>query len=184
MSIPENLPVGGALCAATPPHSADLRRNRISLPIHMYHVTKRLDKHVASTLNLTCFGKILVAAFVHQRNRHNCRLFAFVVMPDHIHWLFAIPEAGSLSERVKVTFNWSSVQINRACSRHGPLWQDGFYDHLLREDEPIAGLIDYIEANPVRKCLCEFPGDWEWSSAYPALQNGLDRDWLSFHRFK
>jgi REP element-mobilizing transposase RayT len=133
---------------------------------------------------LTRCGAMLVDAFIHQRNQHGCRLFAFVVMQDHVHWLFSLPEDQTLSSRVKVLFNWVSVQINRVCGHSGRLWQDGYYDHLVRDGETLTGLIRYIEANPVRKGLCDEPGTWEWSSAYPCWQPHLDRDWLSFHRFE
>ena len=184
MSSSESIPVGGALCAATLPHSSNLRRYRVSSPLHIYHVTKRLDLKVVSFLDLTRFGQILVDAFVHQRNQHGCRLFAFVIMPDHIHWLFALPDVGQLSGRVKVMFNWSAVQINRACKRGGKVWQDGYYDHMVRADATVTGLIRYIEANPVRKNLCETVEAWQWSSAFSKWEHCLDRDWLNFHRFE
>jgi putative transposase len=175
--------VGGALCAATLPHSSALRRNRVSLPQHIYHVTKRLAPGVSHSLDLTDFGQILIDAFLYQR-AHGSRLFAFVVMLDHIHWLFAIPESRSLATCVQVTFNWASTQINRDRHRKGRLWQDGYYDHLLRDSETVTGLVRYIEENPVRKGLCDTAQSWAWSSACPGNHQHLDRDWLSFHRFE
>ena len=176
--------VGGALRAATLPHSADLRRHRISLPLHTYHITKRLDASIVCEIDLARCGEILVDALVHQRNQHGCRLFAFVIMPDHVHWLFAVPEKAILSERVKVAFNWVALQINKVYGRRGRLWQDGYYDHLVRENGTVSGLIRYIEANPVRKELCVTAEAWEWSSACLRWKQCLDREWLSFHRFE
>jgi len=168
------------------PHSNALRENRVNLPGHIYHLVKCLDPKLHRQVNLTnpVYAEIIIAAMFYQRIQERCRLFAFVVMPDHFHWLFALPEHETLADTVKRMFGWCAMQINRQLGRKGALWQDGYYDHLVREDETLSGLIRYIEANPVRKGLCTFSTDWLWSSAYSRWQGKLDRAWLGRGRFE
>jgi putative transposase len=113
---------------ASPPHSNALRVHRVTLPNRIYHVTKRLSTELAVLVDLTQadFGKVIVNSLIHQRDKAGCRLFAFVVMPDHVHWLFALPEGGNLSDRVKVVFNWCALQLNKGIGRGGRVWQDGY----------------------------------------------------------
>lgn len=168
------------------PRSHTLRTHRFTLPNRIYHIAKRLSPEIAVSTDLTQAGRgeVIVNALIHQRDKAGCRLFAFVVMPDHVHWLFALPEGGDLSGRVKVAFNWCAVQLNKGLGRGGRVWQDGYYDHLVREGETMTGLIRYIEDNPVRKKLCAEAAQWQWSSANPVLVNSLDRDWLHHSRFE
>ncbi len=168
------------------PNSNALREHRVNLPGHIYHLVKCLDTALRRQIDLThpVYAEIIIDALLYQRDRYACRLFAFVVMPDHVHWLFALPDNGTLAGQAKILFNWCAIQINRRLGRKGALWQDGYYDHLVREDETLSGLIRYIEANPVRKALCVNAEDWPWSSAHPRWHARLDRAWLGRSRFE
>ncbi len=168
------------------PHSSALRKHRFSIPGHLYHLVKCLDTGLRRQVDLTdpAYAEIIINALFHQRDRNGCRLFAFVVMPDHVHWLLALPETGTLTNLARILFNWCAIQINRQLGRKGSLWQDGYYDHLVCENETLSGLIRYIEANPVRKELCLFSADWLWSSAHSRWQGKLDRGWLGRGRFE
>jgi putative transposase len=44
----------------------------------------------------------------------------------------------------------------------GKLWQDNYYDHILRKTEDAAGIARYILANPVRKGLVREPEEYQW----------------------
>ena len=65
-------------------------------------------------------------------------LFAWVVMPNHVH-----------------------MRI----SRTGSFWQDESFDPWIRSWEEFEGFVDYIESNAVRAGLAESPQAWKWSSA-------------------
>lgn len=168
------------------PHSNALREHRVSFPGHIYHLVKCLDTGLNRQVDLTnpAYAEIITGALFQQRGRNGYRLFAFVVMPDHVHWLFTLPEQETLTDTVKRIFGWCAMQINRQLGRKGSLWQDGYYDHLVREDETLSGLIRYIETNPVRKGLCACSADWLWSSAHSRWQGQLDRAWLGRGRFE
>ncbi len=88
---------------------------------------------------------------------HPFFLYAFVIMPDHCHFLLTVPESGSIS-RIMYAFKRSvSFEIGR------PIWQSRFYAKIVIDD--IDRVIRYIHMNPVKKDLCDQPSDYPWSSA-------------------
>jgi len=74
---------------------------------------------------------------------------AWVIMPDHVHWMFALSE-GNVSVCLMRFKSRCARAINRAREVYGPVWQAGFYDHQLRNEEDLREQAHYIIANPVR----------------------------------
>lgn len=91
------------------------------------------------------------------------RTHAWVVMPDHVHWLFQL-RAGSLSACMQRFKSQSARAIRTAECSSGSLWQAGFYDHCLRDDEDLVMQARYIVENPARNGLVErwqdYPHVW------------------------
>ena len=78
----------------------------------------------------------------------------FLLMPDHGHALLSFPPSGkSLKLVVEKWKEWTAKEI-------GVVWQRGFFEHRLRQDESRREKADYILRNPVRKKLVERPEDW------------------------
>ncbi|MFD0738755.1 transposase [Lysobacter koreensis] len=88
---------------------------------------------------------------------------AWVVMPDHVHWLFQL-RLGTLSGCVQAMKSRSSRTIRASAGSCEPLWQAGFYDHRLRNDDDLPAQARYIVANPLRRGLVqridEYPFWW------------------------
>lgn len=83
-------------------------------------------------------------------------LYAFVIMPDHCHFLLKVPEPGTIS-RIMYTYKRSvAFAIGK------PVWQRRFY--VKHVSEP-GRIIDYIHVNPVRHNLCKRTDEYQWSSA-------------------
>ncbi len=92
---------------------------------------------------------------------------AFVVMPDHFHWLMALSGSRPLSVCVNTVKAFSARQINRRLGRQGRVWQTGFYDRAVRRDDDLVCVARYIIANPLRagivKSVRDFPlWDAKW----------------------
>ncbi len=89
-------------------------------------------------------------------------LFAWVVMPSHIHWVFKPSEKwiASLGEdidehspRERIMHSvrrYIARQCNQKLNRQGAFWQDESYDHCVRDADELLRIIEYIEMNPVR----------------------------------
>nr|WP_237738875.1 transposase [Alcanivorax hongdengensis] len=87
--------------------------------------------------------------------------WCFVVMPDHVHWLFSLGERYSLSHTVMML-------KSRVVRRMGlSVWQRGFHDHALREEESVIEVARYIVANPLRAGLVSRLADYPyWNAAW------------------
>jgi len=79
---------------------------------------------------------------------------AFVVMPDHVHWLFGLGAAMSLSRVLESFKSHSARELNVLHATRGRVvWQKGFFDHAIRAEEDIRAVARYIVANPLRAGL-------------------------------
>jgi putative transposase len=142
------------------PHGKDLRKGRVSLPGQVYHViTVTLDrKPVFADLRP---ARVLINALREAQARGEATALAFVVMPDHLHWLLQLEAVASLSNVV------SAIKAVTAHGLGGRVWQSGFHDHALRQEEDLAKLARYIVANPLRAGLVERVGDYShWDAVW------------------
>ena len=91
-------------------------------------------------------------------------LFAYVVMPNHVHVLL-----GPRVEIARITKGIKGVtarEANKILGRIGePFWLTESFDHWIRTDFSFRRVIRYIEMNPVTAGLVGEPEDWPWSSA-------------------
>ena len=78
---------------------------------------------------------------------------AFVVMPDHVHWMVQLLNETSLSQVLQAVKSVSGHRLNSYLQRKGRFWQPGFHDHALRKEEEIKDVARYIIANPLRAGL-------------------------------
>ena len=77
------------------------------------------------------------------------RTLSFVVMPDHLHWLMALGDSKDLGETVQALKSLTTKRLG------GKIFQKGFYDHALRQEEDIKGVARYMVANPLRAGLVD-----------------------------
>jgi putative transposase len=110
---------------------------------------------------------------------HGMVIPAYCFMPDHVHLIVS----GREDNADLVRFGRRSRQRAGYAVRHvtrSPLWQDGYYEHILRDHESLAHTIRYIAQNPVRAGLVE---SWE-QYAFTGSQLGPLRhvlEWLDEH---
>jgi len=115
-------------------------------------------------------------------------LWAYVVMPNHVH-VFLKPKPIARTE-VRATDNdWqehaplkkitqylkgsSAREANNILGRTGQsFWQDESYDHWARDEDEFYRIIAYIENNPVKAGLASLPEGWTWSSAAERKRRG------------
>jgi putative transposase len=143
----------------------------------------------------------LVDALDSARRRHSLELWAYVVMPEHVHVLFwprdPTYRIRSILQSIKQPVARTAVsvfresdpgllaklvvpprpgeEIARPChtTRHR-FWQPGGgYDRNVTSCGTASKMVDYIHCNPVRRGLVGHPTDWLWSSArwYAGLED-------------
>ena len=144
-------------------HSA-LRRGRREIAQGIYHVT-------ATTLKRKPVFADFNAAHAAARSfgipalLGDATLLAWVLMPDHAHWLVQLGETGSLACVVSRLKSASARLVNQACHTEGTIWARAFHDHAMRHDEDVQAVARYIVCNPVRANLVERVGDYPYWNA-------------------
>ena len=102
----------------------------------------------------------MVNIFRYHHEQSNVESIAFVLMPDHFHWLFSLGSYLSLSTIIASIKRTSSRKLNQLNKKIGSIWQKGYYDHALRKEEDIKKISRYIVANPLRAGLVDQIGDY------------------------
>ncbi len=113
-------------------------------------------------------------------------LYAWVAMPSHFHlvfrprdeWVRTLADLDKRSPRERIMHSIkrdSALKCNRALGLFGRFWQDESYDHVVRDDDELARIIEYIEHNPVKAGLCTSRDLWQWSSAFVGQVSNLSR---------
>ena len=93
---------------------------------------------------------------------HGVAVGRYVIMPDHVHLFVAMPaEEITLSNWVKALRSVLGKQLLRVGVQK-PHWQEGFFDHLLRNSESYSEKWEYVRMNPVRAGLCPEPDEWPY----------------------
>jgi REP element-mobilizing transposase RayT len=91
-------------------------------------------------------------------------LFAYVVMPNHVHALME-PHV-ELSTITRWLKGRTARIANRLLGRtREPFWHEESYDHIIRSAEEFHKTLNYIEQNPVRAGYVAFAESWRFSSA-------------------
>ncbi|MDZ7831070.1 MAG: transposase [Desulfobacterales bacterium] len=106
---------------------------------------------------------------------------AIVILPDHLHCIWRLPEGdGDFSGR------WREIKkaASRAIGPHSDaenerkVWQRRFWEHAIRDEADWRRHMDYIHYNPVRHQLVSRPWDWPWSSFARCVERGwYDASW-------
>ena len=111
---------------------------------------------------------------------------AWVVMPDHLHAVWTLPEWDSdFSTRwgaIKARFT-RGLPVGRTRASHDirrekGIWQRRYWEHHIRNEEDYAAHVRYCWFNPVKHGLVERPTDWPYSSIHRDIARGMvDPDW-------
>ena len=111
-------------------------------------------------------GRLVVNQFRNAQEQGCAKSLAWVVMPDHFHWLIEL-QRGSLSGLMQKTKSLSTKAVNQSVGRKICLWQQGYHDRALRRDEDLVKMARYVVANPLRAGLVEKLGDYPlWDAVW------------------
>lgn len=103
--------------------------------------------------------KIITDEMEFRRINQEIKLFCYCIMPDHLHMLLALTDSylKSLQNFVAAFKRYTSKAIHDLFGIK-PLWQKNFYDHVVRKEESLLKISEYILNNPVRKGIVS---NWE-----------------------
>ncbi|MBU6956485.1 transposase [Pseudomonas sp. CVAP len=147
------------------PNSHCLRRGRYSEPGRAYMVTTVVHKRCPLFADWR-IGRLLVTEMKRAHERNQVDSLAWVVMPDHFHWLLELKQR-TLSQVMQSIKSRSTLTINRAVNGSGAFWQSGYHDRAIRDGEDLRPFARYIVANPLRAGLVENIGDYPlWDASW------------------
>jgi putative transposase len=136
---------------------------------------------------LTDHINILRNAFKTVKVLHPFIIDAIVVLPEHLHTLWTLPEGDkdfSLRWRqIKSAFSrglekQEYISDSRLRKQERGLWQRRFWEHAIRDQDDLNQHIDYIHINPVKHGYVQKAVDWPYSSFHRYVQLGiLPSDW-------
>ena len=138
---------------------------------HCYHVASTTHSRLPVFAH-PAYARV-VADALHFLRAERAYLLAYVVMPDHVHAVLVPREPYSLSSVMQSVKGYSARIINAKDGRRGPLWQQSFYDRVIRDEQQLLATIQYIHWNPVDSGLATVPEEYEFSSAYSGVETDL-----------
>jgi putative transposase len=109
--------------------------------------------------SLEAAHEVLVTYGTRAISEFNVALGRYVIMPDHLHFFVRGDQRFGLGNWVK---GLKRAILEAFPKEQARLWQPGFFDHLLRNDESYAQKWEYVRQNPVRASLVESPEDWPY----------------------
>ncbi|MVV49989.1 transposase [Pseudomonas sp. PB120] len=104
-------------------------------------------------------GRLVVNEFRRAQEAGNATSIAWVVMPDHFHWLVELHN-GDLPKLMQATKARSARATNLKRDQPERVWQKGYFDRALRREEDVKFAARYIIANPLRAGLVDHIGDY------------------------
>ncbi|OQS11471.1 transposase [Chromobacterium violaceum] len=121
------------------------------------------------------------------RDRHPFEIVAMVVLPDHFHAVWTLPEGdadyATRMALIKAGFSRNlpkaeRIRESRVRRRERGIWQRRYWEHQIRDEADLQAHVDYIHYNPVKHGHVERVADWPYSSFHRYVRLGwLPADW-------
>lgn len=122
----------------------------------------------------------LRAAVATTRAERPFQIDAWVVLPDHLHCVWTLPEGDAdYSVRwrlIKARFSRGlpkgPLRASHEVRQEHGIWQRRFWEHHIRDEADFAAHVRYCHMNPVKQGLVDRPGDWPYSSVHREIAAG------------
>jgi putative transposase len=142
-------------------------RKTIRLPRQVYQHHNGFSITIAAAQRYPWFGihvelaDSAVSLLTDLASERETALYAWCVMPDHVHLLL---QDRDIVEFVRL-FKGRMTPQSRSLEPTRVLWQRSFYDHCLRGEESLTTVAVYIWDNPVRAGLVDAAAQYAWSGS-------------------
>jgi putative transposase len=108
------------------------------------------------------FSSVVVEALAEYSPKYDMQLFAYCLMPDHLHILARPEGVFPITRYIKSIKGKTTFKLHKL-GFQGSVWQRSFNDHAVRVSEDLNTIIKYILENPVRSGLVSIFYHYEWS---------------------
>jgi putative transposase len=151
------------------------RKKKVEFPGARWHATARGSNHMRIFLDEQDYEKyirLLGAAAA----RCGWIVFAFCLMPNHVHLLIETPNANLAKGMHLLQFKYANY-FNAKYSRDGYLFKGRYHPKPIADDAHFLNASFYVVGNAAKAGLCKHPLDWEWSSLGLVVR-GIKPGWL------
>ena len=124
-------------------------------------------------------------ALEHVKSEHPFTIFASVLLPDHYHCVWTLPNGdddystrwGLIKEKFTRKFLEAGGTEGRSTAsrrkhRERAIWQRRFWEHTVLDEDDLRRCVDYIHWNPVKHGYVKRPAQWQWSSFHSFVRSG------------
>lgn len=126
----------------------------------IYFITWRLGKGLDE---LRPEERDLVAGAIFHFDNVRYKLFAFVVMNDHVHLIVQPFQGQHLENIIHSVKSFTANQLQRRFQRTGKVWQPEYFDRIIRNQKEFAGATQYILLNPWKRWPALEKYEWVWT---------------------
>jgi putative transposase len=182
----------GGLSAAKPIESdramTSYRRNFVPGATYFFTVNLAERRLPLLTDNIAALRR----AFRYTRSRHPFAIDAIVILPDHLHAIWTLPQGDAdFAARWRLTKSAFSrslpanelVTPSRSRKGRARHLAGRYWEHTLRDEQDYLRHIDYIHFNPVKHGHVEDAGKWPYSSFHRFVRLGLcPENWVAARR--
>jgi len=139
------------------------RKPRFYLPNVPVHVTQRGNNRQVIFFDETDYKMYLEWVKI-AAEKYGCRIHAYVLMTNHVHFLITPEHQDSLSRFFQYVGRYYVTYVNNTYGRTGTLWEGRYKASIVDEIQYLLSCYRYIELNPVRAGMVTGPEDYQWSS--------------------
>ena len=149
--------------------------HRFYLPnsfIFITSVTKNRTPYFSNYININIFTETVENV----KRKYSFELFAYVLLPDHFHWIIKMPENDTnfskIVHSVKRNFTINYKKAN-GINYQMNIWQPRFWDHVIRDEQDLKNHLDYLHWNPVKHEIANQPDQYRYSSFQSFVKRGV-----------
>jgi REP element-mobilizing transposase RayT len=132
--------------------------------LHARRIEQYLDAGVGACFLRNGAVAEIVADSLRQFHGRRYQLFAWCVMPNHVHVVFQALVGNKLPKILHSWKSFSAKRANQILHRSAEFWQREYYDRLIRDISEFHRAVQYVVDNPKRAGLDNWPWVWpkEW----------------------
>lgn len=134
-------------------------QNRL-MKLHARRIERYLDAGVGTCFLRNATIAKVVSDSLCQFNGTRYQLFAWCVMPNHVHVVFQTLVGNTVAHILHSWKSFTAKKANQVLRRSGEFWQREYYDRLVRDIAEFHRAVQYVVDNPKRASLKDWP--WVW----------------------
>ncbi|MCP4161255.1 MAG: transposase, partial [Deltaproteobacteria bacterium] len=156
------------------------RRSKVEGASYFFTVVTHNRRKI---LTLPENAELLREAFKKVKIKFPFIIDAFILLPDHFHCIWTLPKNDlDFSTRFRQIKSYFTREYRKRIQNLNisdiKIWQNRFWEHLIRDEEDMITHVEYIHYNPVKHNFVKAPKDWPYSSFHKYARNGLyDNCW-------